>query len=74
MPLSTESTIRRILLDFFAMIQIEPIYTESPLRNYSYLVSSGDGRFLAAVDPWDGADLAERIERSGRRLSHHQHP
>lgn len=59
------------------MIQIEPIYTESPLRNYSYLVSSGDGLFLAAVDPWDGADLAERIERSGRRLSHiintHEH-
>ncbi|MBX7057378.1 MAG: MBL fold metallo-hydrolase [Leptospirales bacterium] len=55
------------------MLKIERRMSASPLRNFEHLLYATDGSFAAAVDPWDGAGVAEWLQSLGLRLSHVLH-
>lgn len=48
-------------------MHVTPIYTRSPLRNFSYLISHGGAAFC--IDPFDGAEMAAHIRREGLTLT-----
>lgn len=47
-------------------MHVTPIYTRSPLRNFSYIVSHGGAAFC--IDPFDGAEMAARLKDEGLTL------
>ncbi len=48
-------------------MQIEQIYTGSPLRNFSYLVHGGDG-FAYVIDPFYSQQIVDALARSQLQL------
>ena len=44
---------------------VRQIFTDSPYRNYTYLLGNGQGGFYC-IDPWDGAQVQEQL--GGERL------
>ena len=47
-------------------MRVEQIYTSSPLRNFTYLVSTANGS-LYCIDPWDGQQVIHHLK--GRKLA-----
>ena len=58
-------------------MKLEPIFTHSPLRNFSYLIYAEDGSRVYCVDPWDSEQVATLLEPRGLKLTHiintHEH-
>jgi len=54
-------------------MQVHQVYTESVLRNYTYLIELNNGSAIV-IDPWD-AELVNRLLESLKlSLRYHQHP
>ena len=56
---------------------LKQIFTESPLRNFSYLVYAPDKSRVFCIDPWDSKQIINFLESHKLRLTHiintHEH-
>ncbi len=50
-------------------MRVEQIFTNSPLRNFSYLVYSEDGERVFCIDPWDGGQIIDLLKKRGLKLN-----
>ncbi len=55
----------------------EQIFTDSPLRNFSYILYSEDRNKVFCIDPWDAEKISEYLKTKGLKLTHiintHEH-
>jgi hydroxyacylglutathione hydrolase len=58
-------------------MRVRQIYTDSPRRNFTYLIESDDGERVYSIDPYDARQIAELLDPEGRRVTHvintHEH-
>ena len=61
----------------FPDIVLEQIFTNSPLRNFSYIVYASDKSRVFCIDPWDSGQIIHFLESRGLFLTHiintHEH-
>ncbi len=58
-------------------MRVRQIYTDSPRRNFTYLIESDDGARVYNIDPYDARQIEELLAPEGRRVTHvvntHEH-
>ncbi len=58
-------------------MQVHQIYTGSSLRNFAYIIQSGDGSSVYCIDPYDDTQIADFLDARGLALTHivntHEH-
>jgi hydroxyacylglutathione hydrolase len=58
-------------------MRVRQIFTDSPRRNFTYLIESDDGSRVYNIDPYDVRQVAELLDPDRRRVTHivntHEH-